>query len=196
MPQQVATPPPRTRPSRARRALRVVERSLAVSGLLFLVWHSAFGTAEVISGSMAPTLTGAACGAAENDWVLYETVSPRLGAPERDDLVLFKNDEGVQIVKRVVGTGGQRLRIVDGRLEVDGALLAPPAEGVRYLRAGHLRQNADGPQAYVVPAGHAFVLGDDSKDSWDSRYFGALEASRLQGRAVAVIWPPARWRWL
>lgn len=183
-------------PTLARRALRVLERALAVAGVLFLVYHGAFDAAEVVSGSMAPTLRGDGAGNAENDWVLYETLSTRTGAPPRAKLVVFRSEDGVLIVKRVAGLPGERLRLVDGRLEADGALLPPPAPGVRYTRAGHLRPDADGPRAYEVPAGSVFLLGDDSKDSWDSRYFGGLPVERLQGRAVAVIWPPARWTWL
>lgn len=184
-------------PTLAHRALRFVERGLAVAGLLFLIFHGAFDVNEVVSNSMAPTLRGDGAGAAGNDWVLYETVSTRAAlAPRRSSLVVFRSDEGLLIVKRVCGLPGERLRVIDGRLEVDGALLPPPAPGVAYTRAGHLRPGPDGPRAYEVPAGSVFLLGDDSKDSWDSRYFGGLPVERLRGRAVAVIWPPARWTWL
>lgn len=179
-----------------RRALRFVERGLAVAGLLFLIFHAGFGTAEVVSGSMAPTLRGDGVGNETNDWVLYETLSTRAGAPPRAKLVVFRTEDGVLIVKRVGGLPGERLRLVDGALEVDGVLQPPPAPGVKYLRAGRLRMDKDGPLAYEVPAGSVFLLGDDTKDSWDSRFFGGLPVDRLQGRAVAVIWPPARWTWL
>lgn len=191
-PRQVAPP----RPSRLRRAWRMVERSLAVVGAALLVWHLAFGAAEVISPSMSPTLVGAKAGDPKNDWVLYETVSRRVAAPPRGALVLFQNEDGVSIVKRVAGLAGERLRLVDGQLEVDGALLPPPAPGVKYVRAGVLRPDPAGPRAYDVPQGAVFLLGDDSKDSWDGRYFGGTRVDELRGRAVAVLWPPARWRWV
>lgn len=186
------------RPSRARRALRFVERGLAVAGLLFFVWHGAFDAAEVVSGSMAPTLVGDGAGNAANDWIIYETVSTRLDAPARNALVVFRSEDGVMIVKRVTGLEGERLRIVDGRLLVDGALPAG-APDLRYLRAGNLRaspEDAEGARDYLVPEDAVFLLGDDSKDSWDSRYFGGVPRERLQGRALAVVWPPARWRWV
>lgn len=184
--------------SRARPLLRFVERGLAVAGLLLLVWHGGFDAAEVVSGSMAPTLQGDGAGNAENDWIVYETVSTRLAAPTRHSLVVFRSEDGVMIVKRVTGLEGERLRLVDGRLQVDGALPAG-APDLRYLRAGHLRPSPEDPSGgrdYVVPEDAVFLLGDDSKDSWDSRYFGGVPVRRLQGRALAVVWPPARWRWL
>lgn len=189
------------RTSRARllrRVLRFLERGLAAAGLLFIVWHAGFDAAEVVSGSMAPTLVGDGAGNAKNDWIVYETVSTRLDAPARHSLVVFRSEDGVMIVKRVTGLGGDRLRIVDGRLLVDDAIPAG-APDVRYLRAGNLRPSPEDPahgRDYVVPDEAVFLLGDDSKDSWDSRYFGGVPRERLQGRALAVVWPPARWRWL
>ena len=185
------------KPALWRRAARVVERSLAGAGLLLLVYHGGFQVSEVISGSMAPTLLGEG-DQGQNDWILSEQISTRFGPPPRFKLALFRNDDGVLIAKRVVGQAGERLRIQGGVLEVDGALRPLPDDvrGVRYTRAGVLRPRGDPEGSYEVPAGAVFVLGDDAKDSWDGRFFGGLTEERVRGRVVAVVWPPARWRWL
>jgi len=44
--------------------------------------------------------------------------------------------------------------------------------------------------------GEFFVLGDNSRDSRDSRTFGPVRLSNVIGRPVAVVWPPSSWRWL
>lgn len=195
MPEPRPAPP---RSGRARAFLRGLERSLAVSGVLFLIYHGAFDVSEVVSDSMAPTFTGQGAGRPDNDWLLTERVSVRFGAPPRFGVLAFRTRDGVQVAKRVVGYPGEALRVVDGALEVDGARLdagdgAPP---VHYLRAGHLRSRPDGPARHVVDAESVFVLGDNSQDSWDSRFFGDLPRERWRGRVVAVVWPPSRWRWL
>ena len=189
MPEQ----PKANRTQRRRRVFAFAERCLAILGLFFLVFHSGFGISEIVSPSMSPTLQGEA-GAPDNDWFLFETVSIKFAPPPRRKLVVFTSTEGVQVAKRVMAYGGESLRLVDGDLEVDGLL--QPVDGVRYVRAGKLRPREDPRGATEVPPDTLFVLGDDSKDSWDSRFFGGLERKQWKGRVVGVIWPPSRWSWL
>ena len=42
--------------------------------------------------------------------------------------------------------------------------------------------------------GDIFVLGDNSRESWDGRSWGATPRNRVFGRPVWVIWPPSRAR--
>lgn len=48
--------------------------------------------------------------------------------------------------------------------------------------------------AVTVPAGCYLLLGDNSPFSWDGRYWGWVPEENLRGRALAVMFPPQRWR--
>ena len=41
-----------------------------------------------------------------------------------------------------------------------------------------------------------FLLGDDSADSWDSRYEGPFERWRVRGRAWLIVGPSGRRGWV
>jgi signal peptidase I len=96
--------------------------------------------------------------------------------PGRDDL---------EVVKRVVGLPGERVRLHPGGLEVDGRpvpeayLAGPPAAGTLEVELG--------PAEYLV-------LGDHRAASTDGRDFGPVGADALLGRVRFAYWPPRRLR--
>lgn len=123
----------------------------------------------VVSDSMSPTL-------AEGSTVLVDRVSPHLGSPDRQDLVLFTTADG-PVIKRVVGVGGDTVAMEDSVLIVNGEPVDEPyvdevtLDGVFYHEV-------------VVPEGYVFVLGDNRFDSVDSRNYGPVPVSAVQGRVM------------
>ena len=156
--------------------------------LLAVLTHSyALGLTRMVSGSMAPTLDG---DASQGDVVLIDKLTYRLRDPRRGEVVAFLDTDGMRLLKRVVGLPEETLEVADGNVKVNGEpVREPPAiASVHYTNEGCLGR---GKKAQVV-TGAYFVLGDDSEDSYDSRYWGALARSRVRGRAVARVWPPHR----
>ena len=142
---------------------------LAVRLLVLVPFH-------IPSASMQPTLR-------RGDHVLVD----RLRAPHRGDLAVFREPRSDEIVlKRIVAVGGDTVAIEDGALYVDGR-----RRHERYADPRAIDSVYFGPVR--VRAGTVFALGDNRADSLDSREFGAVPRSRIVGRVVARIWPPARW---
>jgi signal peptidase I len=174
-----------------RTTARVVECALAITGLCFLVYHGFFQIERMTTGSMAPLLRGASAG--EPDWILIEK---RLNAGvipvDRFSVVSFLDEEGTSISKRAVAFSGETVAIQSRTLLIDGKpVTQPPGIGGgrgSYLAAGNLY---DG-KTYRVPEGRVYLLGDDTQDSSDSRFIGALPVSRVRGRVIMRIWPPQR----
>jgi signal peptidase I len=128
----------------------------------------------VSGGSMRPTLTPGQ----------RIAVAPLLRPPVRGDLVVVARADR-EVVKRVVGLPGERLRLHPGGLEVDGQpvpepyLAGPPAAGTLELELG---------------SAEYLVLGDHRAASTDGRDFGPVGADALLGRVRFAYWPPRRLR--
>jgi signal peptidase I len=169
------------------RGLRAGERLLAVVGALFITYHLAFSLSVIASGSMSPTLCGG--GPAGRDWVLVERVSLLFRGPRRWEVVSFDDPMGVHMMKRVVGLPGETVSVSDGRLLVGGEPARRPESlgFLHYYDFGRL----EGGRPAECGRGY-FVLGDDSRDSYDCRYTRPLPRERIRGRAWLRVWPPSR----
>jgi signal peptidase I len=89
---------------------------------------------------------------------------------------------GLEVVKRVVGLPGERVRLDGGRLEVDGRVLHEP-----YLDGG----GGDRLDLRLGPAEY-LVLGDNRAASSDGRDFGPVPGDAFVGRVRFAYWPPRR----
>jgi signal peptidase I len=183
------------RRSLRRRAFHFARNVFAVIGLLFVVYTVCFDVTEIVSPSMAPTLRGDKFGRgprepSANDWVLSEHVSYWFRRPRRFEIVAFRNDDGINVMKRVGGLPGETIASANNWLVIDGKPVARPKEleFLTYYPYGPYFKK--GPT--TCPADGYFVLGDHSMDSQDSRYDGPIDGHRFRGRAWLIVWPPAR----
>jgi signal peptidase I len=127
----------------------------------------------------------------------------------RGDVVVFHYpvDPSVHVVKRVVGLPGDRLRLRDGRLYVNGNAVQEPyafygsampdAFRDNFPALHSLDANVD-PQWWrvmrrdvrdgelYIPPDRFFVMGDNRNDSEDSRYWGFVSQTAIVGRPMVV----------
>jgi signal peptidase I len=138
---------------------------------------------KVEGTSMTPTLTDQ-----ERIFINKFTYRFGLGGIERGDTVVFwfPLEPSKSYIKRVIGTPGDRVRVENGQVFVNGRALVED-----YVP----RENWD-PSSWrngdeqTVPAEEYFVLGDHRNSSSDSRTWGYVPRKNIYGKAVFVYWPP------
>ena len=155
-------------------------QSLILGALLALVLQIFIQPTVVYGQSMEPNLH-------DQERVILDKVSYRLGGPARGDIVVFPVEgEPLPLIKRVIGLPGETVEVRDGRVLVNGVALREP-----YVSG----PTAGNTPAVHVPEGTVFVMGDNRAPggSLDSRRLGPIPLSKLVGRARLAIWPPAVW---
>ena len=139
------------------------------------------GRVVVDGWSMYPTLS-------PGEYALFDRLPYRRSAPKRGDVVLARGilGDGRSIIKRVVGTPGDTVRLSDGALTVNG--LPPESQALPDTGAPAL----DG--EWALGPDEFFLLGDAPAFSTDSRSFGPVPRSAIVARAWLVYRPVSRWR--
>jgi signal peptidase I len=182
-------------------------------GLALLIRWPIAEPYRIPSGSMETTLHGdPGFGKGDrvfvNKWIYgvrYPFMNKRIWygqPPQRWDIVVFKSvepeAEHPTLVKRIVGMPGERIHISGGKVYVNGEPLEIPdfmPEGQEYTSGFSMKYGVrPEPEYSVVPEGHYLVLGDNSGNSRDGRYFGWLPNEHIVGRVASIWWPPQRWR--
>ncbi|MCX6089342.1 MAG: signal peptidase I [Candidatus Atribacteria bacterium] len=129
------------------------------------------------SGSMKPTLV-------PGERVLVAKFYYRITEPQRGDEVVFRFKHK-KLIKRIAGLPGDRMKIENGMIFVNGS----PLQEERFHRT-YYGVGAYGQGENTVPEGSYFVLGDNSQNSDDSRFWGYVPRSSLLGKAFLIYWPP------
>lgn len=117
------------------------------------------------------------------EFVLIDTLAFRFTPVRRGDVVAFRHGGAEAYLKRVIALPGERVAIARGVVLIDGRPLTE--NYVRY------RDARSAPEE-VVPPGAYYVLGDNRRNSDDSRDWGFVPASTIIGKAWLAVWPPSK----
>ncbi|MBM7644337.1 signal peptidase I [Scopulibacillus daqui] len=152
--------------------------------LAFLMRYFLFAHIVVEGHSMVPTLHN-------RDHMIINKLSYKLSKPKRFDIIVFHATKRSDYIKRVIGLPGDVIQYKNDHLFVNGKKMNEP-----YLRS--LKRQSIGPLTYdfkeKVPKGTIFVLGDNRRNSRDSRIFGPVPINKIVGKAEVTFWPLSHFR--
>ncbi len=118
-----------------------------------------------------------------------------ISSPDRGDIIVFEYPldreltpfERRDFIKRVIGTPGDRVKMVEQVVHVNGEPFRIPQE---------IHKGPQGPSTGLlynfdemeVPPGHYFVMGDNRDRSSDSRFWGFVPEQNIRGKAFIKYW--------
>src|SRR5262245_59124852 len=170
---------PRSRKSRLLLALIGIA-VLIVIAIVIAGGSMAFAVRPVrIEGqAMRPTLK-------PNDKVL---MLKRFGELQRGDIVVFlyPRDQSKSFIKRIVGLPGETIDIKKGKVIIDGKPLDEPYIHAKYVSFDTM------PLPLVIPTDQYVVLGDNRKNSCESRSWGTVPRNLIYGKYWYRYWSASR----
>lgn len=99
------------------------------------------------------------------------------GTLKRNDVVVFarKEESGKNLIKRVIGLPGERVRVTEEGVFINGELIYEPYD---------LPLPEHTADEVLLGEGEYFVLGDNRNNSRDSRSFGAVRIDEIKHKAT------------
>ena len=152
----------------------ILQTALISPGIFFFVYVFLFQPHRVKGKSMLPTYK-------DGELLLVEKFSYRIYKPSRGDVIVFKapGERNVDFIKRIIGLPGDSVKVSDESVLINGKKGNEPYEKQETLGSADLNLGSD----------DYFVLGDNRGGSTDSRVFGPIKRSSIEGKAWFVYWP-------
>lgn len=146
---------------------------------------------EVKGNSMLPNFVN-------GEYLLTDKLSYLIGKPKRGDVIVFKapstepcSEESCEYIKRIIGMPGDKVRVQEGKVFLNGQLLEEP-----YLAADVITESGsycvEGVEV-TVPENMVLAFGDNRSHSRDGREFGPVPLNNQKGvigKAFFKYWPP------
>ncbi|MDL4842858.1 signal peptidase I [Aquibacillus rhizosphaerae] len=162
-------------------------RTVLIAIVLAVFFRSYLFASYVVDGkSMEPTLY-------DGNLLMVNKMVYDLADIDRFDVIVFHANEKEDYVKRVIGEPGDHIEYKDDELYVNGERIAEhyldpyrKDDGKPLTDDFSLEEKTGKLQ---VPEGQLFVLGDNRRESLDSRYFGFVDQESVVGKVDIRYWP-------
>jgi signal peptidase I len=133
----------------------------------------------VVGSSMYPTFKS-------GDYLIVDEISYRFEDPKRGDVIIFEPPlkKSEHFIKRVVGMPGESITVVNNKVTIKDT------NGKEIiLEEPYVSSERDAERSVVLGDDEYFVMGDNRKESADSRIWGPLKKNKIVGRALVRLFP-------
>lgn len=175
---------------------REIAETLILTLLIFLAVHFSVQPYRVDGPSMQPGLH-------TDELLIVNLLTYDFGSPRRGDVVVFHppGDPSTQYVKRIIGVPGDTVVITPNSVQVDGKTLDEPyitpiPTGEDMNTGGCLDFSSGNEFRVTLHANQYWLMGDNRRDSLDSRSFGTISGASIVGKAEVIVWPFNALQWL
>lgn len=150
----------------------------------------------------------------EYDRILVNKFAYWFGNPKRGDVIVFKVPDAIWnpakpiYIKRAVGLPGDRINF-NGRLSANGKVVEDPpffryqeykneanSSYAGWVHQDYVRYNGDHLMEVNVPDWGVYAMGDNTRSSLDSRFWGAVPLQNLRGKAFLRYWPLSKLKFI
>ena len=135
--------------------------ALLIALTVAFIWNFRF--VHVVGESREPTLS-------DGQWLFTTTHTSGL---KRNDIVVFRYEDQ-RCVKRVMAVGGDTVLLEDGKIYINQIAYND------YVYDGEAK-------SYTLSANEIFVLGDNTRNSLDSRSFGPIRLEQIQFKYLFAL---------
>lgn len=146
-------------------------KMLFVVFMIAAIFYISFGIAVVSGTSMAPALY-------PGDVILFWKLSSTY---ERDEIILIKTDGREDYVKRIIGLPGETIEIRSGTMMIDGDI----RHETHIFEETYPKPQVSYPLELSVH--EYFVMGDHRSDSRDSRNYGPIDSTQIDGKVLIIF---------
>ncbi|MFV0274791.1 MAG: signal peptidase I [Bacilli bacterium] len=138
-------------------------------------------TPAIIDGiSMENTLSN-------NDLVIIDKVSYKFDDINRFDIVAVNSKKiNKRLVKRIIGLPYETVEFINNELYINGKKIE---EEFLIDESITLDFSTSDTENYRIPKDHYFVMGDNRKNSTDSRIIGVIDISEIIGKVSFRLFP-------
>jgi signal peptidase I len=137
--------------------------------LVFIVRHYV-KLGEIRSNSMYPAYK-------KGEYIIYST-NVDLRKIKRFDLIFFWKNDNFSF-KRIIGLPEDKIIFLNDSININNKKLKIPKEiKIIFDKKNKLHKNNT---EFIVPQKSFFVIGDNLPESFDSRFYGSIQQSKIEG---------------